>query len=329
MKPNNVKTSHWWAYNTLFFMEHFMGEKWYARLFGNTEKKLFKAIDEYATQNPQPDDFKVIEYQKGEYSDPEVHPYFPIIFRGAASEWNCEKKWTFDYFAEKYGEEDVTIVNTPGLVPDKNQDLLVIKFREYIDRMKKGSKQYLKFSRIIDEQSDLRKDFDYGWLKKFRPSGAKNDLNYFFMGGKNTMTPIHDGFAQTIFVQIEGTKKWVFYPTNHRLFIGVRPRRYNYFYSDADPYNLNDPRFPLLKHARRHEFLLNPGDVLYFPSLVWHQVENVSDTIGVAYKFATFKAGFKASKMLFTCFLFATKPWHIEAFLPWRKDAVGYVKKDM
>ena len=327
MKPGKVSTTQWLAYNALFLAEHFLGEKWYGKLLGNTEKKLYKAIDEYATKNPTPKEFKIIEYQKGEYTDPVSHPHFPIIFRGAASEWPCMDKWSFDFFSEKFGDDEVTLVNNPGLVKDTDQAYDVMKFRDYIANMRKGSKKYLKFSRIIDEVGSVRDDFDYGWLKKFRPKNAMNDLNYFFMGGKNTMTPIHDGFAITIFVQVVGVKKWVFYPTNHRLFIGVRPRRYNYFYSDADPYDLTNPKYSLLKHAQREEILLNPGDILYFPSLVWHQVENVTDSIGVAYKFATPKAGFTSSKMLFTCFLLATKPWLIETFLPWRSDVLKYKKK--
>lgn len=326
MKPGNVKTSHWWAYNALFFAEHILGEKWYPKVFGNIEKKLFKNIDEYITRYPVPEGHQIIELKKGEYTDPIKNPHQPIIFRGAALDWPCMGKWTFDYFAQKHGNDDVTLVNNPGLIKDTDQAYDVVKFRDYIENMRKGSKKYLKFSRIVDEQSELRNDFDYNWLRKFRPKGARNDLNYFFMGGKNTMTPIHDGFAETIFVQIEGIKKWVFYPTNHRLFIGVRPRRYNYYYSDVDPYNLNDPKYPLLKHAKRHEVLLYPGDVLFFPSLIWHQVENVTDSIGVAYKFATLKAGFTSSKMLFLCFLLATKPPLINTLLPWKEDILQYKK---
>jgi hypothetical protein len=334
MKPHNVKTSHWWAYNALFFSEHFLGEKLYDRLLGNTEKNILAAIDKYASNNPAKEDFRIIEYKKGEYTEPVMHPYYPIVFRGAAADWPCLKKWSFNYFSEKYGDQDVPLLKSPGMVKKDDAALTedtplsygIVKLRDYIANMQKGSKKYLKFSRIVDEQSSLREDFDYNWLGKFREPGAKNDLNYFFMGGKNTLSPIHADYATTVFVEISGTKKWIFYPINHRLFLGAKSRRYNYFYTDADPYNLTDPKFPLLKYAKPYEVLLHAGDVLYFPSLLWHQVENVTDTIAVSYKYATFKAGFTSSKMLFTCFLLATKPWLIETILPWSKDAIGYKK---
>ena len=329
MKPNNVKTSHWWAYNALFLAEHILGEKWYPKIFGNTEKKLYKKIDEYATAHPADDGFKILEYTKGNYPEPHSHPYSPIVFRGIANDWPSAKKWSFDYFADKFGDQDVTLINNAGLVKDSDQAYDVVKLRDYIVKLKSGSKEYLKFSRMVDEQSTLRDDFDYKWLRKFRTPLAQNDLFYFFMGGKNTITPIHDGFAITVFVQVEGTKKWVFYPTGSRLFLGVRPRRYNYFYSEVDPYKFDDPKFSLIKHAQRHEVLVHAGDVLYFPSLVWHQVENVTDTIGVAYKFASIPSGFTSSKMLATCFFLATKPWLIETLMPWRGDTYNYKKNSL
>lgn len=327
MKPANVKTGKWIKYNVLFFLEHILGENNYRKFFAKTEERLYNEIAEYAEKNKVDVDFKIIEHYDGNYPEPVAHDYYPIVYRGIAKNWECTKNWDLDFFAEKFGDVDITLINNAGLVKDTNQAYDVVKFREYISRLKEGSQEYLKFSRIVEEESSLKNDFDYKWLSKFRTRFAQNDIFYFFMGGKNTVTPIHDGYATTVFVQVEGTKRWIFYPTNERLFIGARPRRYNYFYSEADPHNLNDPKFPLLKYAHPHVVELNAGDVLYFPSFVWHQVENVTDTIGVAYKFASIPSGFTSSKMLATCFFLATKPWLIETFLPWRPDTYNYKKK--
>lgn len=332
MRPVNVKSSHWIAYNCLFFIEHFLGEKKYQKLFGNTEKRLYRKIEEHILKNPQlQEDFKVIEHFPGNYPEPYRHPHFPVVYRGLANDWDATKKWGFDFFAEKFGEEDVVLVNNPGMVKKEETvgDYETIKLRDYITNMKNGSKRYLKFSRIVEEKSDLRNDFDNKWLTKFRPKRAANDLFYFFMGGKSTHTPIHNGYAITIFVQLEGTKKWIFYPTSHRLFLGVRPKRFNYFYTDSDPvHDINNQDYPLLKYAKPLEITINPGDVLYFPSMVWHQVENVTDSIGVAYKFADVFAGFNSSKMLATCFFLSTKPYFIDTLLPSRPDVHNYVKKN-
>jgi hypothetical protein len=327
MRPNNVTTLNWLQYNVLFFIYHFLGENWYQKLFGKAENKLYKKIEEHATAHPADDGFKILEYTKGNYPEPHCHPYSPIIFRGLANDWKATKKWSFDFFAEKYGDQDVTIINNKGGVLDPEEPAQTLKFRDYIANLKNGTKKYLKFSRIVDEDSNLRADFDYDWLRKFRTRFAREDLFYFFMGGKNTLTPIHNGYAITVYVHVVGTKRWIFYPVNQRLFIGVRPRRQGYYYTDANPHNLNDAKFPLLKLSQPHEVILNAGDVLYFPSMVWHQVENVTDTIGVAYKFADLGLGFVSSKMLASCFFLSTDPWFIETLLPWKADMYNYKKK--
>lgn len=332
MKPIQVSQSSWIKYNILFVFEHFMGERFYQKVFGKIEKKLFEKIDnevKNSTALNNENSFKVIDLKKGEYNEPFIDNYSPIIFRGAAEEWASYSKWTFDFFAETFGDEDVTLINNRGLVRDTNQAYDVIKFRDYIENMRKGSKEYLKFSRILETKSYLIDDFDYKWLRKFRTKMSRSDLFYFFMGGKSTMTPVHDGYAHTVFVQIQGQKKWTFYQTSDRLFLGVRPRRHNYFYSEADISNLNDPNYPLLKYAQPITFTINPGDVLFFPSLIWHQVENTTDSIGVAYKFADLIDGFRSSKMLATLFFLSTKPTILNMFFPNLPDSFSFKKSEI
>jgi hypothetical protein len=320
----------------LFLAEHFLGGSRYKRLLGEVEKKLYAEIDEYVTKHPSKEEFKVIEYRKGEYDEPVIHPWYPVVFRGAAADWPSGKKWDFSYFSKHYGDEDVSIVynetvthkdDLAGRTVPVKRSIVNMKLRDYIRELCNGSKDYLRAWRVLDEDPVLRKDLNYKWLEKFKPWDALNLNNYLFMGGRDTMASIHCDFSTTAYIQVQGSKKWVFYPTNQRLFLGARPRRVNWFYSDADIYNPDDPDFPLLKHAKPLEVTIHAGDVLYFPSLLFHQVENVSEIIGVAYKFASFRHGFKSSKMLFTCFMMATKPWLIETLLPWRADTLGYRKK--
>ncbi len=116
-------------------------------------------------------------------------------------------------------------------------------------------------------------------------------------------------------MQIVGQKRWLFYPPSHRLFLGVRPERRNYFYSDVDPEGRSNGAYPLFKHTRPHEVILNPGDLLWFPSHVWHHVENVTASIAVAYKYVHLPSAFQASKMLSSLFFLSTRPFLLESFV--------------
>jgi hypothetical protein len=160
----------------------------------------------------------------------------------------------------------------------------------------------------MDDDSTLKNDFDLNWLRKFHLSTSFGEQFLMFMGGKNTITPIHCGFSHTLFVQITGKKKWILWAPNERIFFDPRAERRSYFHTNADPYKLDDPNFPLLKYINRYEVILEAGDVLWFPSLLWHQVENQTDSISVAYKFADIPTALHSSRLLAPLYFTATKP---------------------
>jgi hypothetical protein len=324
MRPDNVSSRDWLEYNTLFFLEHFLGHKMYQRLLGDREKKLWTSVDRHASTHQATEPFEIIEHE-GESAEPLYHPFKPEVFRGAARDWACTKKWTFDYFAEHFGDKEVTITNNRGLVGNGQKDYETIKLRDYIAELRAGSMKYLKFSQMIHESSALQEDFNTEWLLKFHQSHEFKKLFFLFMGGKGTVTPIHTALPPTVFVQTYGTKKWTFYPTNDRLFLGVRPDRRSYYYTDANPGDEHDPSFPLLKHAHRRELILNAGDVVWFPALCWHQVENVTDSIGVAYKFFHIPSSLRSSKMLTSLFFLATKPSILQSALMARLTKKEYI----
>lgn len=308
MRPNTISWTQWFKYNILFFIEHFLGHIRYQKYFGKIESNLIKKLEHQLKQKERNTDFRLITYQKGEYPKKIFNYRYPVIFKGAAKEWDCYKNWDLDYFAEKYGNIEVTLVNNKGLVSDTNQKEESILLKDYIELLKRGTDKYLKFSRIIHDQSSLRDEFDQKWLEGFKSLTSFGDLFYFFIGAKDTLTPIHNGFSRTIFIQVKGQKKWIFYPPEDRIFLNVRPERTNYFFSAANPYNENDPKYPLLKYAHKIEFILEEGDVLFFPPYAFHQVENLTETIGVAYKFADLPSGFYSSKIMSFLYFFSTDP---------------------
>jgi len=240
----------------------------------------------------------------------------PLVFRKAAIDWPAVKKWSLDFFATYYGSQDVTINDNPGLIDKKSsQNFEKLQLNQYISLLKEGSLNYLKFSRLVQEEKKLQDDLDLEWLRKFHMPASFGELFYLFIGGKGTITPVHDGFAGTLFVQISGRKKWILYPTRDRIFLDPRPTRSSYFYSKANPYNLEDPDFPLLKYARKCEITIEPGDILWVPPFMWHQVENLDHSIGLAYKFANLPVALMSSKVLTALWLMATNPNILHSYI--------------
>lgn len=308
MRPNNISRINWFFYNLFFVIEHFLGHERYQKYLGKFESNLLNRIEQKLKKCSRKTDFRLITHEKGAYPDMIFNYRYPVIFKGAAKDWECCKNWDFDYFARMYGDIEVTLVNNKGLVPDANQLEENILLRDYLELLKQGTNKYLKFSRIIHDQSSLRGEFNQSWLEKFKSITSFGDLFYFFIGAKDTLTPIHNGFSRTIFIQVKGQKRWIFYPPEDRIFLGVRPERTNYFFSGANPNVTSDSKYPLMKYAHRIEFVVEEGDVLFFPPYAFHQVENLTETIGVAYKFADIPSAFYSSKVMALLYFLSTDP---------------------
>lgn len=316
MKPNTLSNKIWNSYNRLFLLEHFLGPKLYQKFFKATEEKLFSEVEKQHLQNIS------LEYNNfyDEYGPDikEMPPYTNTrvqVFRGAAKNWACTKKWNFDFFQSEYGNKDVTIYNSDGLFEKGEQELCTLKMGEYINKLKNGSKIYLKFSPMVHHDSSLKEDFDYKWLDQFAANGSFGKKTYLFVGGENSSTPIHNALADTVFIQVHGQKKWTFWEPSQRLFLGVRPERRGYFFTHLREKNIDPVKFPLAKYARKFEITLNPGDVVWFPAFYWHQVENPTESIGVAYKIANMSSAMKSSRVLTVLTFLSTKPFLIDSMI--------------
>jgi len=330
MKPSGIKRSDWIHYNVLFVCEHILGIKSFQKYLGNNRKKLYAKIDAYLSGTNRGSIKPVEEVDKNISYEQFIKECYntvtPKVFRGAADNWNATKNWNFDFFAENHGHKKIILTDNVGL---SEQEFEEINLKYYVDQMKDGSLKYLRFSDVVNDDENLKNDFDLAWLRKYNlPYSWGEDLKM-FMGGKNTLTTTHVGFSSFLFVQVMGRKKWILYAPEERIFLDARTERTFHFYSKANPYQPNDPEFPLLKYAKQYEVMLEPGDVLWVPSFVWHHVENLTDSIGIRYGRSSVPGSWKSSKLLTTLIFLATNPNIISHFYIARtkKRELQFIKK--
>ena len=312
-RPEGITRYQWLRYNFYFVLEHFIGYTNFEKIAGKRRDALFVQIDKQLKGSNRGELLELPtvtgEISMEEFNKKYVNNVLPVLFKGAANEWVCTKKWSFDFFKEQYGKSEISLIDNVGVIDrDNPQEFEQTTFADYIDQLRAGSLKYLKFSRIMDEDSSLKNDVDLNWLRKFMSFSSIREQFFMFMGVKNTITPIHNGFAHTIFIQVTGKKRWILWEPNERIFLDPRPERRSYWYSNADPNKEENPSFPLFKYAKRYEVILEPGDVLWFPGLLWHQVENTTDSISIAYKFVDIPSVFKSSRILAPLFFLSTKP---------------------
>jgi len=147
---------------------------------------------------------------------------------------------------------------------------------------------------------------------------------------------LHNDQPCNLYVQIYGEKKWtLFYPEDSAC---LYPQVTNAAYVKS-PVDIDSPdleKFPLFASARAHVAHLRAGDVMYVPPHVWHQVENLTDTIAVGYRFSSLRAALKGSTIFSLIRLLSTNPpvWRtrkygkIDTNLIWAHSA-GKIKQVM
>lgn len=306
MRNLRVKHIDWYFYNILFIIQHLIG---YEKIKKRT-LAFYQKLENKKRIREKTNEVSISSNEK------EIFNSKIVLLKGYAKNWECVKKWDLDFFQNEYGSQQISLINTKGLVDEQIQNQYEqVSLSEYIDELKKGSLRYLKLSDLVNKNKSLQDDINYEWLDSMTKKGSVGRTFYSFIGGKGTKTPMHNEFPVNIYVQVWGKKKWILYPSNNHIFLNAITERKTYFLSDANPEDEKNPLTPLLKYGDKIEVILEPGDVLLVPPFTWHYVENITDSIAVAYKYANVISAYKSSKLFTILSFLSTRPSIFYSFI--------------
>ncbi len=310
----NIKASQRLEYGIYQFLDHFFQRRRVMKVFGKRRKAFYEKLHETLKKSGEG---KAIEIERRtnlslkEFRKDYLSKGIPVIMEGAANEWDCVKKWSFDYFKELHGTDEVVL--TSGR--DK-ENYECITLADIIDNVNEGGKKYYRFYPLLSRHPEHIKDFDYKWLRE-----RKNRYTWFeefrvFMGGKGTTTGLHSENRGNLFVQTFGEKKWIIYPPYYTSVIDPRPVRNAYrganFKTEKFEFDLfnpvYEPPFDKFKYIDHYETLLKPGDILWVPTFYWHTVINSTNSIGVGYRWFNPLVSFKIAPLYMFLDYFVTKP---------------------
>jgi hypothetical protein len=105
----------------------------------------------------------------------------------------------------------------------------------------------------------------------------------------------------------DGEKQWTLFSGTSSALINPPAVGRGYYFSKIDlrkPDLSNYPGFDLLS---RYVCTLKKGDILFVPTWMWHEVENITEGWAVAYRFASVR-GFVRHPVLAFVRLFLTRP---------------------
>ncbi len=221
----------------------------------------------------------------------------PVVLKGAAKKWECISKWSPDFLNEKYGDDDIPLINaSPNLNEEMEYSVKTVKFREVIEGMKRGDNSYYsRFNDLLGNHPELLNDIDKNWFLERTEKIVSGNTFQCFIGGDKTYTHIHSAVQSNFFVQVYGKKNWLLYPPSYNQYLAPLVDGRPYFSTLFHPKEPNFKEFPEMKYLDYFDITLEPGDILYNPPSWWHHVINESMTIGFGFRWASLASTIKSS----------------------------------
>ena len=304
-----VKYGYYQYMDRLFSRERVF--KWHynsrRKLFSNLHKRLKnkgnkgKVIPIKRVKSITEKEFQKNYIQKG----------IPVVIEGGAKDWSCVKNWDLDYFKNLYGDEKILLVDHEK-IESAYED---ITLREVLDNIQNDNNKYYRFYPLLTRHPEHIKDFDYNWILKCRNKIAWNENFQVFIGGENSYTPLHNASANNIFTQAHGTKEWYLYHPYYTMIFDPDPAQNVYrnasYRQGGKVYNPFEPDFkthPLFEYIDTVHVILEEGDLLYNPPYWWHAVRNLSDSIGVGYRWLSPMQSFKTAPVYFSLDMTVVNP---------------------
>jgi hypothetical protein len=302
-------------YNLSLILEQLLGQKFFDARLRKWRVYLEKRIEQRFNSHPRdtsPIEIdRVHDISQEEFISQYLRKNRAVIFSGQAKDWACCQKWSFEYFSQTAGSENVLIVGAPGLTQPINQtevDVEILKVKELVRDIQVGGEKYLRFSPLVEKNKSLAADLNFEWLTSMRGPRTFARTFYLFLGGKGRKTYLHSDQPCNLFVQVTGEKRWVLYDVEDAPLVYPVLTNSAYVNSAITNENFDHEKFPLFRYAKPLIAHLKPGDILYVPPYMWHQVENLTESIAVGYRFSSLRLAVSASLTFLFLRILATNP---------------------
>lgn len=238
----------------------------------------------------------------------------PLVLKGLAGNWSAVKKWDFDFFREHYGDDPAILVNSRQLdhkyKGNQTESIEETDIRGVIDNILQGGTQYARFHPLLDRHPELMVDLDMTWIAQHMigNNARMRPFHKIFIGGKGRTTAAHAERVENLFLQVEGEKLWTMWPADYNYVCDSDSNRAIYKTSSLNPADPDFERFPGYQYVDYYETVLEPGDMLYVPGYTWHQVTNLSHSIGCGVRWMSPQTSFKHDPLKAIMALFSTNP---------------------
>lgn len=244
-----------------------------------------------------------------------LNKHLPVIFSNQAGNWPCAHKWNLEFLKNEMGDVPIDMYESAGLIEKEfdqsngRKEPFIIEETTGHDlaiSIKEGSKKYLRFSSIMETETHLIDDLDHKWLKKMRKCFMGVGYQT-FIGSKGRITPIHAGSTAFFYIMADGEKKWTLFSASSSALMNPTPSARVYNFTNVNINNPDIEKYPGFNLLTRYTCTLKKGDILFVPTWMWHEVENLTHSWGLSYRITSLR-GFLRYPPYFLVRIFLAKP---------------------
>lgn len=299
--------------NLLWIFENYLPSTIFNAIFKNIKKRTY---EKRLRKLKRFGKGKVIPVEKIENLDPKTffYKYYlrgkPVIFKGAAKDWECSK-WDFDFFKQNYGEEETMITG--------HGDMNINNLGQAIDSLRGGNVKNARVCNVIQNNPELMQQADLGFLKRFISWPSFTTSYQFFLGTIKNFTPLHAGMTNNFSIQLHGHKRWKIVDTHFNPVIRPIADGGPLLKSELDLSDENMNHNEAVKYIDIYDAYLEEGDILFNPSFFWHYIEYQNESITIGLRWLNVFSILKSSLLMGVLVLTAYNPSAFQSFFTIRK----------
>ena len=209
----------------------------------------------------------------------------PVFLRGQAQAWPAVKQWSFAGLRSRVANVPVRLVM--GNRERQATRFLSMALHDFLGEIERAhstanaptaSPLYLKEFDLLKAQPGLADELPYVPLL---PPHARS-FPRCWIGAAGTSTGLHHDLLDNVFIQISGVKRWRLVRKGAVQALGGASAKFDEWAKLA---SMDAAVLATLPGAEERDFFtvdLHPGDVLHVPAGWWHEVENLTPTVGLA-----------------------------------------------
>lgn len=216
----------------------------------------------------------------------------PFKVIGLMDNWKCLNKWNINYFRDNFGNTEVNVKDLQFSEIFVSKKMKLSDYLNYCEDKNDKSLHYASDIMIKDLSSDLFDDYNLDLIDKldiFRKMGTKHkkgflgEFRWIFIGKEKTFTGLHSDVANTSgwLGLVSGKKRFYIFDMEETKKIDEYE-----IYNGVNLLELDELGISRFSELNPLVVDINPGEVIFTPSKVYHFVINLENSIAITENFS-------------------------------------------